>query len=53
MRLLEVLDLGNVLGGVGELERDALAMPARWEAAASDHRHLVRHVGVDRIRVIA
>lgn len=34
MRLLEVIDLADMLGRVGQLEADALAMPAGREAAA-------------------
>jgi hypothetical protein len=32
-------------GRVGELEGDALAIPAGGKTPALDHRHLVRHVG--------
>ena len=49
MCLLKVVDLTDMLGCMGELERDALAMPARRKPPALDYRHLVRHVGVRRI----
>ena len=49
MRLFERLDLADMPGGVGELEADALAMPAGRKAAALDHRDFVRHVGMRRI----
>ena len=41
MRLLEVVDLADMLGGMGELEADALAMPACREPPAVNHRNLV------------
>src|SRR5690349_5025711 len=44
MRLLEMIDLADMPGGVRELEPDALAMPAGRKAPALDHRHFVRHV---------
>jgi hypothetical protein len=34
MRLLEVIDLADMLGGVRELEADALAVPAGRKAPA-------------------
>src|ERR1700751_4353092 len=43
MRLLEMVDLADMLGRMGDLERDALAMPAGRAAPTLDHRHLVRH----------
>ena len=46
MRLLEVIDLTDMLGRMAELRADALAMPAGRKAPALDHRHLVRHVGM-------
>jgi hypothetical protein len=49
MRLLEMVDLADMPGGMGELEADALAMPAGRKAAALDHGYFVRHVGVRRI----
>ena len=49
MRLLEVIDLADMPGGMGELETDALAMPAGRKAAALDHGDLVRHVGMRRV----
>ena len=49
MRLLEMVDLADMLGRMRELETDALAMPAGREAPAPDHRHLVRHAGMRRI----
>ena len=49
MRLLEMIDFADMLGGMGELEADALAMAARRKAAALDHGDLVRHVGMRRI----
>ena len=38
MRLLEMVDLADMLGRMRELETDALAMPAGREAPAPDHR---------------
>jgi hypothetical protein len=49
MRLFEMVDLADMLARMGELEADALAMPAGWKAPALDHRDLVRHVGMRRI----
>jgi hypothetical protein len=46
LSLSEMLDFGDVSGGVGELEAHTFAKPAGQKAAALDHRHLVRHVGV-------
>ena len=46
MRLLEMVDLADMLRRMGELEADALAMPAGRKPAALDHRDLVRHVGM-------
>jgi hypothetical protein len=46
MRLLEVVDLSDVLCRMGEFEGDLLAMPAGRETAALDGSYLVRHVGV-------
>jgi hypothetical protein len=46
MRLLEMVDLADMLGRMGGLEADALAMPAGWKAPALDYGHLVRHVGM-------
>jgi len=43
-RLREVVYLGNVRRGMGELEADPLAMQAGRKPP--DHRHLMRHVGV-------
>jgi hypothetical protein len=41
-----MINLADMPGGMGELEPDALAMPAGRKAPALDHRHLVRHVGM-------
>jgi hypothetical protein len=41
-----MVDLADMLGCMGELEADALAMPAGWKAPALDYGHLVRHVGM-------
>lgn len=49
MRLLEMIDLADMLRRVAELETDALAMRASWKAPAFEYGHLVRHVGVRRI----
>jgi hypothetical protein len=49
MRLLEMVDLADMLRRTGEFEADAFSMPAGRKAAAFDHRDLVRHVGVLRI----
>ena len=49
MRLLEMIDLADMPGRMGELEADALAMPAGRKPAALDHRDLVRHVRMRRI----
>jgi hypothetical protein len=49
MRLLEMVDLADMLRRMGELEGYSLAMPAGRKAAASDNRDLMRHVGVHRI----
>jgi len=49
MRLIEMIDLADMLGCMGELEADALAMPAGGKAPALDHGDLMRHVGVRRI----
>ena len=49
MCLFEMVDFADMFGGMGELEADALAMPAGWKAPAFDHRDLVRHVGMERI----
>ena len=46
MRLFEMINLADMPSGMGELEPDALAMPAGRKAPALDHRHLVRHVGM-------
>ena len=46
MRLLEVIDLADMPGRMGELEADALAMRAGRKPAALDHRDFVRHVGM-------
>src|SRR5260370_25546594 len=46
MRLLEMVDLADMLRRMGELEADPLAMPAGRKPAALDHRDLVRHVGM-------
>src|SRR2546428_12573387 len=46
MRLFEMIDLADMLGGMGELEADAFAMPAGRKTLALDHRDLVRHVGM-------
>jgi hypothetical protein len=40
MRILEVVDLGNMLRGLGGLKGDAPAMPAGREASAFDYSHL-------------
>jgi hypothetical protein len=44
MRLLELVDLADVPGGMSKLEADALAMPAGRKTPALDRRYLVRHV---------
>jgi hypothetical protein len=44
-----MVDLSDMLGRMGELEADALAMPAGWKPPTFDHRDLVRHVGMERI----
>jgi hypothetical protein len=44
-----MVDLADMPGRMGDLERDALAMPAGREAPTLDHRHLVRHSGMRRI----
>jgi hypothetical protein len=49
MRLLEVIDLADMLGCMRELEADALAMTAGRKAPAFDEGDLVRHVSVRRI----
>src|SRR5271165_1527106 len=49
MRLLEIVDLADMLRRTGELETDDLAMPAGPKLATLDHRDLMRHVGVRRI----
>jgi hypothetical protein len=49
MGLFEMIDLADMFRGMGELEPHALAMPAGRKAPALDHRHLVRHVGMQRI----
>jgi hypothetical protein len=49
MRLLEVLDLGAVLGGVRELKGNALAMSASRKVPALNYGHFVRHLGMDWI----
>ena len=49
MCLLEMVDLPDMPGRMGELEADAFAMPAGRKPAALDHRDLVRHVGMRRI----
>jgi hypothetical protein len=49
MRLLEMIDLADMLGCMGKLKADALAMPAGRKAAALYHRDLMRHVGMSRI----
>jgi hypothetical protein len=49
MRLLEVIDLADMLRRMAELEADAFAMPARRKAPAFDHGYFVRHVDVRRI----
>jgi hypothetical protein len=41
-----MIDLADMPGRMGELEADALAMPAGRKAPALDHRDLVRHVGM-------
>jgi len=41
-----MINLADMPSGMGELEPDALAMPAGRKAPALDHRHLVRHVGM-------
>ncbi|MBV8737743.1 MAG: hypothetical protein JO007_10890 [Alphaproteobacteria bacterium] len=46
MRLLEVIDFADMLGRMGELEADALAVPAGRKPAPFDDRHFVRHVGM-------
>src|SRR5437016_3150648 len=46
MRLLEMVDLADMLRCMGELKADALAMSAGRKAPALDHRDLVRHVGM-------
>jgi hypothetical protein len=48
-RILEMVDLADMLRRMGEFEADALAMAAGRETPALDHRDLVRHVGVRRI----
>jgi hypothetical protein len=48
-RLLEMVNLADMLGRMGDFERDAFAMPAGREAPTLDHRHLVRHSGMARI----
>ena len=49
MRLLEMVDLADMPGRVGELEADALAMAAGRETPALDHCDRVRHVRMRRI----
>lgn len=49
MRLVEIIDLGNVLRRVNKLKTNAFAMMAGREAPAFDHGHLVRDVGMCRI----
>src|SRR5258706_16291978 len=49
MRLFEMIGLADMLRRMGELEADALAMPAGRETPALDHRDLVRHVGMREI----
>jgi hypothetical protein len=46
-----MLDFRNVLGRMGELESNALVVPASPEAPALDYGHLVRHFGVHRSTV--
>ena len=43
LRLFQMLNFGDVLGGMGELERDRLAMSAGRKAPALDYRHLMRY----------
>jgi len=52
LRLVQVIDFANVLGGVHQLEADALAMTASREPPALNDRHLVRHVGMLGVMVI-
>jgi hypothetical protein len=49
MRLLEMVDLADMLRRMGKLETDALAVPAGRETPAFNHGDLVGHVGVRRI----
>jgi hypothetical protein len=46
MRLVEMIDLGDVLRRVSKLKTNAFAMTASREAPAFDHGHLVRDVGM-------
>jgi hypothetical protein len=49
MRLLEVIDLTDVLGPVGELEGDSFTVAAGREAPALYDRHFMRHLSVERV----
>jgi hypothetical protein len=48
MRLLEMVDLRDMLGRMGELEGYSLAMPAGRKAATSDNRDLMAAPGLLR-----
>jgi len=52
MRLLEMVDLADVFGCMGELKTDAVAMTAGRKTPALDHGDLMPHVGVCGSRVI-
>ena len=49
MRLFKMIDLGEMLRGMAELETYPLVMPTVRKPSAFDHGHVVRHVGMYRI----